>query len=278
MVRIEYRPGRPFEQAGNRTFPGTASLYGQRRRMRGITTRITVTKNGPYQVDGAVPLSKQIIEPDADGESWEWREGERYQVTDQYRLCRCGGSASKPFCDGTHERNGFDGTETAERAPYLEQADVFEGPDLSLTDAPALCAFARFCDAKGRIWNLVEQGGEEAASLGQREAGHCPSGRLVAWRATPSGESEPAGEPAFETSIGVVEDPQMGVSGPLWVRGGIPVFSADGTRYEVRNRVTLCRCGASRNKPFCDGSHADIGFRDDSADPEHRDVMEPDAV
>ena len=35
---------------------------------------------------------------------------------------------------------------------------------------------------------------------------------------------------------------------------------ADGTTYEVRNRVTLCRCGASQNKPFCDATHASIGF------------------
>jgi CDGSH-type Zn-finger protein len=48
----------------------------------------------------------------------------------------------------------------------------------------------------------------------------------------------------------------------LWVRGGIPVISADGFAYEVRNRVTLCRCGASANKPFCDGSHYKISFRD----------------
>ena len=44
--------------------------------------------------------------------------------------------------------------------------------------------------------------------------------------------------------------------GPIWVRGGIPVASADGKTYEVRNRLTLCRCGRSANKPFCDGSHA----------------------
>ena len=61
---------------------------------------------------------------------------------------------------------------------------------------------------------------------------------------------------------GVIEDPAERVSGPLWVRGGIPVIAADGFAYEVRNRVTLCRCGASANKPFCDGSHFKVGFRD----------------
>jgi CDGSH-type Zn-finger protein len=243
--------------------PGTLSRYrhGSTGHWR-LTTRITVTNNGPYQVDGGVPLSKQIIEPNEEGESWEWGEGERYEVTASYRLCRCGGSANKPFCDGTHERNGFDGTETAERTPYLEQAEVFTGPDLVLTDAQNLCAYARFCDARGQIWNLVEQGGATAQALAQREAGHCPSGRLATWRAKDGG-LEPVGEPTFEPSIGVIEDPQVGVSGPLWVRGGIPIFSADGIPYEVRTRATLCRCGASQNKPFCDGSHASIGFSDE---------------
>jgi CDGSH-type Zn-finger protein len=52
------------------------------------------------------------------------------------------------------------------------------------------------------------------------------------------------------------------MSGPLWISGGVPIISCDGTEYEVRNRVTLCRCGRSGNKPFCDGTHVDIQFRD----------------
>ena len=51
------------------------------------------------------------------------------------------------------------------------------------------------------------------------------------------------------------------VLGPV-VRGGIPITAADGFQYELRNRVALCRCGASQNKPFCDGTHAQIKFRD----------------
>ncbi len=62
-------------------------------------------------------------------------------------------------------------------------------------------------------------------------------------------------EPPFEPSIVLIEDPAVGVSGPIWVRGCIPVESATGGTYRVRNRVTLCRCGKSKNKPFCDSSH-----------------------
>jgi len=218
--------------------------------------KVTVTRNGPYLVQGSVPLSRLSIATDAGGNSVGWREDGEVEAGDAYALCRCGHSADKPFCDGSHVRVGFDGTETASRAPYLEQASEQDGPTLALTDAQPLCAFARFCDVGGQVWNLVEQEGPDAARQTALEAGLCPSGRLVAWdRAT-----REAIEPAFDPSVAVVGDPAQGVAGPLYVRGGIPVTGADGETYEVRNRVTLCRCGASRNKPFCDASHASIGF------------------
>jgi CDGSH-type Zn-finger protein len=69
-------------------------------------------------------------------------------------------------------------------------------------------------------------------------------------------------EPHFEPSIGLVQDTAKCVSGPLWLRGGVRVVSSDGSSYESRNRVALCRCGASGNKPFCDGSHVASGFSD----------------
>lgn len=218
--------------------------------------KVTVTRNGPYLVEGTVPLSRQTIVADAGGNSVGWRRDGEVEAGASYALCRCGHSENKPFCDGSHVRVGFDGTETAVHAPYLAQADEQDGPSLLLTDAQPLCAFARFCDVAGQVWNLVEQDGPEAARLTELEAGLCPSGRLVAW----DRETRQAKEPEFEPSIGVVADPVEGVAGPLWVRGGIPVTGADGETYEVRNRVTLCRCGASKNKPFCDGSHASIGF------------------
>ena len=58
-------------------------------------------------------------------------------------------------------------------------------------------------------------------------------------------------EKKFQPSIEIIEDPQIKVSGPIWVKGGIEIESADGYKYETRNRVTLCRCGKSNNKPFC---------------------------
>ena len=75
-------------------------------------------------------------------------------------------------------------------------------------------------------------------------------------------DTEKVFEPPFKPSIGIIEDPGIKVSGPIWVKGGIRIEGADGKSYEVRNRVTLCRCGQSSNKPFCDGTHASMHFCD----------------
>ncbi len=109
------------------------------------------------------------------------------------------------------------------------------------------------------MWNLVTQDGAHARKLAIHEAGCCPAGRLVVI----DNQTGQALEPELPQSIGLVEDTAKEVSGPIWVRGGITITGADGTDYEVRNRVTLCRCGQSKNKPYCDGTHAAIGFRDD---------------
>jgi CDGSH-type Zn-finger protein len=221
--------------------------------------RITVTKNGPYLVTGGVPLAKQTIVTDREGGSQEWREGEAVPHKENYELCRCGHSNTKPFCDGSHQKVRFDGTETASRETYREQAQAYEGPTLMLTDVESLCAGARFCDPNGGVWAQAARSDDpEVRRNFLRQVNNCPSGRLVVWERA----SGKAVEHTRPVSIGLVEDPAQGVSGPYWVRGGIPVIAADGFAYQVRNRVTLCRCGASSNKPFCDGSHVTVKFRD----------------
>jgi CDGSH-type Zn-finger protein len=220
---------------------------------------IRVSKDGPYLVDGPLPLAQFTIGANSRKESVRWEKGRDFSTGAGYALCRCGHSARKPFCDGTHAKAGFDGRETASRKPYREQAKLIEGPVLSLTDAERLCAFARFCDPNGQVWRLVYETDRPAAKKHfQEQTCDCPSGRLVAWDNV-TGE---AVEPKYEPSIGLIEDPVEECSGPIWVRGGVQVVSEDGFHYERRNRVTLCRCGASRNKPFCDGSHAAIKFKD----------------
>ncbi|MBI5422233.1 CDGSH iron-sulfur domain-containing protein [Candidatus Peregrinibacteria bacterium] len=221
--------------------------------------KIEITRNGPYVVTGNVPLGKEVIDCQKEKDPVKWTEGEKYKEQKSVRLCRCGHSGNKPYCDGSHLRVGFDGAETASREPYAKQCETYVGPGVDMTDAQDLCSSARFCHRGGGSWKLVEESDDpKAKELLIRECAECPSGRLVAMDKK---TGKPI-EPLLEPSIGIVEDPQRKSSGPLWVKGGIPIVSADGFEYEVRNRVTLCRCGQSGNKPFCDGSHSAAKFND----------------
>ncbi len=223
--------------------------------------RIVVDPSGPYLVYGRPPLTQQFFVPNQLGEIWYYQPGDSYECSaEPTALCRCGTSRNAPFCDGSHVRCDWDPTSTARREPILNRAEETAGPTLTVTDNEEYCAFARFCDAKGQIWRLVGRtDNDHAREWVVREANRCPAGRLSAW----DNESGEPFEPRYDPSIGVVEDPEIGCSGPLWVRGGIVIEEGvDGYVYEVRNRVTLCRCGQSSNKPFCDGTHASIKFRD----------------
>ncbi|MDL2320627.1 CDGSH iron-sulfur domain-containing protein [Alistipes sp. OttesenSCG-928-B03] len=222
--------------------------------------RITILGDGPYLVFGQPPLSQQFIVPNSEGNSWDFAEGLAYKCNDEpTALCRCGESKNKPYCDGAHVNAAWDPRLTASGEPLLSGAEVFEGPEVSLTDNESYCVFARFCDAKGRVWNLVGQSDDPAArELTVREANMCPGGRLSAW----DNKTQKPFEPVYAPSLALIEDPALHVSGGLWVRGGIAVQKENGDTYEVRNRVVLCRCGQSSNKPFCDGTHASMKFRD----------------
>jgi hypothetical protein len=82
--------------------------------------------------------------------------------------------------------------------------------------------------------------------------GTCPSGAL-------SYALEDSPHPVEEDRPSAVT---VSKDGPYWVTGQISLEAADGSIYEVRSRFALCRCGGSKNKPFCDGTHWHIGFKD----------------
>lgn len=217
---------------------------------------IHITGNGPYLVTGGIPLTEQIITPS--GRGYVFRDGRALPQSDTYELCRCGESRTAPFCDGSHVTSGFDGTETASKARYDDRAKILVGPELDLAD-DGRCALARFCHTShGDVWHLTEHSDNprrrEEAIAG---ASACPTGRLTAVSKT--GE---AFEPHLAPGISTLQDPEKDVSSGIYVKGGIPITSADGEVYEIRNRVTLCRCGASRNKPFCDASHLRVRYSD----------------
>jgi CDGSH-type Zn-finger protein len=220
--------------------------------------KVTILKHGPYLVGGTVPLDEKIMV--SEGHHRVYRQGKVFSVEASYALCRCGKSESAPFCDGSHVEAGFDGTETADTTAFDERAELFVGPVLDLFDDHR-CAFARFCHQdSGDVWTLTEESDipllREQAIQASTD---CPAGRLV-HHDKPSGYLEI--EPELKPGISILQDPEKQVSAPLYVKGGIPLVSAEGTTYEQRNRYTLCRCGASSNKPFCDATHVPIGYTD----------------
>ena len=213
---------------------------------------ITVVKDGPYLVEGGVPLSRKSIVYSEWHEPMTWRTDADLGARPRYRLCRCGESKHKPFCDSTHTRVGFDGTETAPTTPSEERRERAEATHITVTDERGLCTRAGFCGNRvTNVWNLLEQAEDSRArfEIIQRVE-RCPSGRLAY-------ELEgTAIEPHLPKAVAVRKD------GPYWVTGGIAVTRADGAPVETRNRVELCRCGQSSNKPFCDGTHFAIKFKD----------------
>ncbi|MGE4353774.1 MAG: CDGSH iron-sulfur domain-containing protein [Oscillospiraceae bacterium] len=133
-----------------------------------------------------------------------------------------------------------------------------EGPGVDLLDDNR-CAFARFCHRKnGDAWELTQNSDiEENRAEAIKAASDCPAGRL-----TSVDKDGTEHEPVYAPSIDIIQDPERDVSGGIFVKGHVPIESADGTMYESRNRAVLCRCGKSRNKPFCDAAHVVIKYRD----------------
>jgi CDGSH-type Zn-finger protein len=218
--------------------------------------QIKIKENGPFLILGGVPLVKRYPAKSVHGEPLEWdpvgAEDEEAEMKEEYELCRCGQSANKPFCDGSHKRINFDGSLTADRRPIAERRKVIPGTGVVMTDDPSLCSDTGFCGTRfTKVWKMIHHTSDpEVRDRLIRMVANCPSGRLEV--TLESGEPI---EPEYLASIALVPD------GPLWIRGGIPIEAPDGFVYEIRNRVTLCRCGQSKNKPFCDGAHERSGFK-----------------
>lgn len=212
---------------------------------------INVPENGPLLVSGDVPLTRRRPVETAAGEPLAWSTTAAIEANERYALCRCGRSGNKPFCDGTHARQGF---EADDRDPgrYDDRASELGGAGITVHDDRSICEHAGFCGNEvTNVWKAVADTDDvNIRTMVIAMIEHCPSGALT-YRL----DDQPI-EPLLPAAVGVVDD------GPLWVTGGIPITLADGTVLETRNRVTLCRCGQSGSKPLCDGSHREAGFED----------------
>jgi len=215
---------------------------------------IAAAPNGPLLVNGSVALYRRRSVNSEHGEPLAWETTVHLETGDRYRLCRCGDSASKPFCDNAHAKEGFVADDAA-TGTYAERSSVLGGTGLTVSDDRSICVHAGFCGTRlTNVWKQVPETGEStvrAQVISMVEK--CPSGAL-----TFRFDSDDV-EPLLPQAISVTDD------GPLWVTGGVAVTTSGGEQLETRNRVTLCRCGASANKPLCDGSHKEAGFSDRGA-------------
>ena len=225
--------------------------------------RIVVRKDGSYRVEGGIPLAHKLQVVSEYGEPLAWQKvAETEQHEEDYSLCRCGQSKHFPYCDGTHREVGFDGTETADTGSSTErQMRLRGGTRLVVKKDPSLCNNAGFCGLRGKsLARLVlDSDNTEARSLAIAMVERCPSGSLT-YSFEEDGEPNEQDLPQQVSST--IETLSEGlIKGPLWVTGGIPVERSDGKPLETRNRVTLCNCGKSANKPLCDGTHRRLKSR-----------------
>jgi len=171
-------------------------------------------------------------------------------------LCRCGASNNKPFCDGTHGTNGF--TEQKLTDGSLNKRNNYVGKQITIHDNRGICAHAGYCtDSLSSVFKSKEEPWIDPDGATTEDIintiNNCPSGAL-----SYTIDNVERRDHVREPMITVTKD------GPYAVTGGIELVDhplGEGASTEC---YTLCRCGESKNKPFCDGTHWHIGFKDEN--------------
>ena len=168
------------------------------------------------------------------------------------KLCRCGGSQNKPFCDGTHRRNGFTGARESDGAK--DKVKSYAGPGITIHDNRSVCVHAAVCtNGLPKVFKYGERPWIDPAGAPPQQSVElirkCPSGAL-----SYTVDGQEAKPESWPPTIVVMKD------GPYAVTG-IELAGVEFAQGVPKERFTLCRCGASKNKPFCDATHFELGFK-----------------
>ncbi len=201
---------------------------------------IEISNDGPLLVKGL--------------QSFTNSKGEPLAIKPTTALCRCGESSNKPFCDGTHSKIGFSGKRFSQG--IRDERMNFVGKEITIHDNRAVCAHAGICtDKLAAVFRMQQEpwidpdGATTEAIIDTIKK--CPSGAL-----SYSIEDVEYRDQQRPPAITVVKD------GPYFVIGGIALKDQALGEGASAEHYTLCRCGGSKNKPFCDGSHWHIEFKD----------------
>lgn len=187
-------------------------------------------------------------------------DGQPLEAGEKMALCRCGLSANKPFCDGSHNAAGFSSApdHSKIRNSALSYDGEVDGTHVTVHYTPVLCSHAAECvkassaifDPSRKPW--VEPGNGKMSEL-LAAISNCPSGALRLEVAN----TQPQHMVNGEVDITVERN------GPYRVKN-VALDAAFNGVGASQTKFVLCRCGHSKNKPFCDGSHRDEGWTDGS--------------
>jgi len=224
---------------------------------------VEIREKGPYVIHGDIPVIRKKRVTSKNSEALSWATIETFATDEGYVLCRCGGSTTKPFCDGTHDYIDFDDSGPDNFVPFTQSSEVIENDGIRIKVDNSYCVHAKFCFNKssGIRALMAETADANAKSQIMAMVDRCPSGTFV-YELDLEGEMTECEDDLPQEVAAISSDRSSDTAGPLWVSGNLPIRQPNGTFLETRNRVTLCRCGHSKNKPFCDGTHASIGFKE----------------
>lgn len=135
--------------------------------------KITVRSKGPYLLRGGIPLVFKSQVMSEHGEPLPWEDEGSINTEETYRLCRCGQSQAKPFCDGTHTIVRFEGKESAETNAIADRAKTFRSPKIFIQEDHPICVHSGFCrDTVSDIWAMPSpQQRSRGAGQDNRQAG-----------------------------------------------------------------------------------------------------------
>jgi CDGSH-type Zn-finger protein len=181
-------------------------------------------------------------------------KGEKLEVAPVMNLCRCGQSGMKPYCDGTHSKAGFVGSKKDDR--WEDRVDEYEGKDITIVDNRGVCASNGACvNGLPKVFDDADpwiHPSEASAKVIIETIEKCPSGAL-SYKIDGKRYQDLDRPPAIKVAK----------NGPLHVEGFIVMQDDAENTPECKEHYTLCRCGESSNRPFCDATHLEIGFKDE---------------